>query len=197
MKNIAIALCKAKLAFASIIKDRTNSHFKNKYASLDSVLDSITPALCENGLVLTQPTEVVEGVTYLKTILIHSSGETLESSIALPSVTDPQKLGGILTYYRRYGVCGLLAITADEDSDGNGTASNSNGTASNSNGGYKVQPANPSQQRVEKFKALIAQRGFSDEVAKDLVLNNFNSRITEMSDADFDKLIAIVKHHEN
>jgi hypothetical protein len=190
MKNIAVALCKAKLAFTPIIKDRTNPHFKNKYATLDSVLDSITPALCENGLVLIQPTEVVEGVTYLKTILIHSSGETLESSIALPSVTDPQKLGAILTYYRRYGVCGLLAITADEDSDGNGTASNSNG-------GYKVQPSNPSQQRVEKFKALIAQRGFSDEVAKDLVLNNFNSRITEMSDADFDKLIAIVKHHEN
>ena len=42
----------------------------------------------------------------------------VESSIDLPNITDPQKLGSCITYFRRYTLKSLLAI-AEGDDDGN------------------------------------------------------------------------------
>ena len=40
------------------------------------------------------------------------------SSIPLGDITDPQKLGGAITYYRRYTLQSLLGLQAEDD-DGN------------------------------------------------------------------------------
>ena len=115
MKELLTALCKAKRQFASIKKDKVNPHFNSKYASLDSVLAAVEPGLLAHELMLTSL--VIDG--NLVTRLYHSSGEYLESSFALPNLSDPQKLGSTISYFRRYAICGLLSVTADEDDDGN------------------------------------------------------------------------------
>jgi hypothetical protein len=51
--------------------------------------------------------------------LFHESGEFLTSEYELPDIQDSQKKGAALTYARRYTVCALLSITADEDDDAN------------------------------------------------------------------------------
>ena len=119
MINLIQALIKARAEFPSIQKDKVNPHFKTSYASLDSVLDAVTPALCKHGLAIVHIME--KGNNILKTHLFHESGEVLTSEYELPDIQDSQKKGAALTYARRYSVCALLSITADEDDDGNAT----------------------------------------------------------------------------
>ena len=114
MKELLTALVAAKSTFTSIKKDKANPFHKSKYATLDSVLGAVEPSLLANDLVLVQA--VSEG--QLITTLWHTSGQSLASNFKLPELSDPQKLGSQITYYRRYAVCALLSVTADEDDDG-------------------------------------------------------------------------------
>ena len=177
MKNIAQALIAAKRNFKPIAKSKTNPHFKSKYAPLDAILDAITDALSDAGLVLIQPTFINGEVVVLKTILIHAeSDDRIESELALPTVSDPQKLGSALTYYRRYGICNLLAIAPDEDDDGQAT-----------------RPPR-ADHRISEFNALKAELDLPDEVIKEIVLDNFKCKITEMNTTQFDRLKELMRN---
>jgi hypothetical protein len=117
MKELYTALLEAKKTFPKIIKNKTNPHFKNRYADLDTILEAIEPSLHRNGLFITQS---ISGNT-LKTRIIHaSSGQVLESAdgYPLPEGLDSQKFGGAITYARRYDLCSMLSITAEDDDDG-------------------------------------------------------------------------------
>jgi ERF superfamily len=119
MKLITAALIAAKAQFTPIHKNKVNPHFNYKYATLDEILEAIAPALLANNLLLIQPTIAKDNLTVLKTILIHAeSGEQLESELTIPAISDPQKLGAAMTYYRRFSICSLLAIAPDDDDDG-------------------------------------------------------------------------------
>lgn len=122
MQELIKALIKAKAEFNPIQKDGTNPHYKRKYATLDAVLDAVTPGLSKHGLVIIQTTEICEGQTTLQTHLFHQSGERITSTYPLPEIADSQKFGAALTYARRYAVCAILSVTADEDNDAEGAA---------------------------------------------------------------------------
>jgi hypothetical protein len=126
MKNITKALIQAKNGFSAIHKNRLNPHFKSKYASLDNILEAITQPLCDAGILLVQPTVIRDDKTVLITRLIHAdSGEMMESELIIPTQSDPQKLGAAMTYYRRFSLCAILAIAADDDDDGTTATVNS------------------------------------------------------------------------
>lgn len=117
--KLADALAKAQAEIKAIGKDRTNPHFKNRYATLDAILDGIRPTLAKHGL------SVVQGVvTYgegeaVETTLVHSSGEWMRNFVPMKvGKQDAQGVGSALTYGRRYGVSALLALSTDEDDDG-------------------------------------------------------------------------------
>ena len=71
------ALHKARSMFVKVKKDKQNTHLKNKYATLDSVLDAITPALTDNDLMLMQDMIESEAPNRIKveTTVIHVSGQ--------------------------------------------------------------------------------------------------------------------------
>jgi hypothetical protein len=115
MINLLKALIIAKSNFLPLRKDKKANY--GKYASLDAVLDSVELALLNQGLILSH--QLVEN--NLVTTLYHVSGEKLESIFTIGEVSDPQKLGSKLTYFRRYAICGMLSICADEDDDGQAT----------------------------------------------------------------------------
>lgn len=137
--KLAAALVKVQAELRSISKDSTNPHFKNKYASLDVITESVRPILAKHGLSLVQgasPISEAEGrltALTIESMLLHESGEWLSSSITMPVGTvatkdkagnviaaEPtaQTAGGAVTYGRRYGLALLLALTTDEDDDG-------------------------------------------------------------------------------
>lgn len=119
MNELISALIKARSEFQPIRKDKVNPFLKNKYATLDAVLEAVEPALRKHGLTIVQTTEVDSEQIVLKTSLYHESGQSISGHYPLPQTDDPQKLGAAITYGRRYALCAILSVTADEDDDGN------------------------------------------------------------------------------
>jgi uncharacterized protein YfkK (UPF0435 family) len=118
MQNILKVLIIAKQEFKQIPKNSYNPYHKSKYANLDAVLEAISESLNKYNLCLLQPTEVRDDRTILKTLIYHvESGEQISSELLLPQNAEPQKTGSAITYYRRYALCSLLGIIADEDDD--------------------------------------------------------------------------------
>ena len=122
MKAISKALAVFHAKMESVTKDKVNPHFKNKYVSLDSILEAIKEPLKSANLVFVQMP--LEGGK-LKTILIETeTGESLESTMdLLITKTDPQSQGSALTYARRYALSAILGLSTDEDDDGNSASS--------------------------------------------------------------------------
>lgn len=108
-------LLEAKKEIGKISKDSTNPFFKSKYFDVNTILEHVEPILQKNGLLLLQPIEA----EWVKTIIYDSeSGESVSSEMHLPDLSDPQKLGSAITYYRRYTLQSLLGLQAEDD-DGN------------------------------------------------------------------------------
>ena len=53
-------------------------------------------------------------MVYSKLICIDGTGGVV-SALELPKLSDPQKLGSCITYYRRYTLASLLALQAVDD----------------------------------------------------------------------------------
>lgn len=120
MKNLAIALVKAQSEMSNPKKGNTNPFFKNKYADLNAIREAVLSTLNENGIVVLQPMVNVDGKNFVKTILLHESGEMMESftEIICNKVNDAQAQGSGITYARRYGLQSFVCVGADDD-DGN------------------------------------------------------------------------------
>ena len=120
MKNIAKALLEAQLEMGNAKKDSTNPFFKSKYADLNSIREACIPILNDKNIVVLQPMVVLDGKNYIKTLLLHDSGETMDSltEIIYSKQNDAQAQGSGITYARRYGLQSLVNIGADDD-DGN------------------------------------------------------------------------------
>uniref|UniRef100_A0A6M3JIS2 Putative Erf family protein n=1 Tax=viral metagenome TaxID=1070528 RepID=A0A6M3JIS2_9ZZZZ len=134
IKEIATALSKCQGAIPPIKKLTDNPWFKSKYADLATIWEAIRKPLCENGLSIVQATNDVENKINLTTIILHSSGEWISSTLSLtPTISrpkdgdslpvttttpTPQGMGSALTYARRYALSAMLGIASEEDDDG-------------------------------------------------------------------------------
>ena len=154
-ENIYTKLHLCKTQIGTITKDSKNPFFKSNYLSLNGLLDAIEPVLSENGLLILQPlkdgcvcTEIVET----------ESGEKVTSLIQLPSITDPQKLGSAITYFRRYTLESLLGLKADDD-DGNHASKPS-----------KTDPSRKPSLEADQFQQAIKS---TDKKALQNVLDKF------------------------
>jgi hypothetical protein len=122
--NLAGALATAQGSMTPAKMDSTNPFLKNKYADLGSVIQAARQPLAVNGLSFTQSPTITENQVTVTTMLMHKSGEWIESSITLPldgskGLSLAQSMGAIITYLRRYSLSAIMGIYADEDTDGN------------------------------------------------------------------------------
>jgi hypothetical protein len=119
-KNLAAALKKAQSQMGEVKFDSNNPFYKSRYASLGAVITASKQSLTDNGLVVSQLTTTNEFGVGITTILMHDSGEYIESTITLP-ISDvkniAQEAGKIITYLRRYSLASLLNLYSDEDTD--------------------------------------------------------------------------------
>lgn len=120
MKLIATALLKAQKEMGTAKKDAKNPFFKSTYADLNSIREACMPHLNNNGIVVLQPTAFIDGKNFIKTILLHESGESIEAltEIIYSKINDAQSQGSGITYARRYGLQSLVNVGAEDD-DGN------------------------------------------------------------------------------
>ena len=115
--KLTTALVKFQGQMLKVGKDAINPHFKNRYASLSTIIEATQKPLADCGLAIIQ---LPEGENCLRTMLVHESGEYLSESYKMtPSKNDPQGLGSAITYQRRYALGAILNLNIDEDDDGN------------------------------------------------------------------------------
>lgn len=120
MKQIAAALLKAQSEMSNPKKGATNPFFKSKYADLNAVREAVLPTLNEHGITVLQPIVHHEGKNFVKTVLLHESGESLDSltEILYNKPNDAQAQGSGISYARRYALQSFVCVGADDD-DGN------------------------------------------------------------------------------
>lgn len=111
-KNIYQKLFDAKKEIGKISKDSTNPFFKSKYFDINGLLEHVEPILQKHDLLLLQP--ILEGKVVTRIYDIKSK-DFLGSEIELTNITDPQKRGSEITYYRRYTLTSLLGLQAEDD----------------------------------------------------------------------------------
>jgi len=117
MKQIATALLKAQTEMSNPKKGSTNPFFKSKYADLNSIREAVIPVLNSNGISVLQPIVHTDGKNFVKTILLHESGELMESltEIVYNKINDAQAQGSGISYARRYALQSFVCVGADDD----------------------------------------------------------------------------------
>jgi hypothetical protein len=114
------ALLKAQGELKNPPKDSVNPHYKSRYADLATVREAVLPAFLRHGLAVVQCPCELGADPALTTLLIHESGEWVETTIRLrPAKADPQGVGSALTYARRYALQSVAGVAAEDDDDGN------------------------------------------------------------------------------
>lgn len=118
--KVSAAFVKAQAEIEKASKDKSNPHFRTKYADLGAVVDAIKPALEKHGLAFMQKFHHDDRGISVETIVIHESGEQLSNGILnVPaSKIDAQGFGSACTYARRYSLQAAFGV-APEDDDGN------------------------------------------------------------------------------
>lgn len=121
---LAEALAKAQGAMASPAKTKRakiesqKGSYSYTYADLADVIEATRKPLADNGLSCCQIISYDGQALLLTTQLQHASGEWLRSTYPLPLHQRPQDQGSAITYARRYALCALLGIAAEDDDDG-------------------------------------------------------------------------------
>ena len=121
INELAGALAKAQATMGNAHFNRTNPHFKSKYATLSSIWDACREPLTKNGLSVVQSpcSSGEEGYIGLATTLLHSSGQWMRDTVFVRlAKDDPQGAGSGLTYLRRYSLAAFVGVCPDDD-DGN------------------------------------------------------------------------------
>lgn len=143
--KLAEALAKAQGQMKPALKDSINPHFRSAYADLNACWSAIREPLSSNGLAVIQNVSSdASGVT-VETMLVHSSGEHIQSKCWLPvAQKTPQAYGSAITYARRYSLSALVGLSAEDD-DGNAAS-----TGQQTIHGFSLAPALPDTARIEE-----------------------------------------------
>ena len=177
-------LLEAKKEIGKISKDSTNPFFKSKYFDINQLLEHVEPILQKNGLLLIQP--IADGSVSSVICDVDSENEdVLVSSIPLPELNDPQKIGSAITYYRRYTLQSLLGLQAEDD-DAN-LASNKKPKA-----GVNGYPEKGENEEPEKEWLNVGDRAWNKAVAKKLPLTEVRNhyKVSRANAEEYEKAIA-------
>lgn len=174
ISNISAALAKFQSEVKQPKKDANNPFFNKKYVPLEGVVSVITEPLAKNGLSYIQSTGTDEEHVIVTTLLMHTSGEFIESDpLKLPGHQvqkgggkdfNPQGIGSAITYGRRYSLTALLGIASEEDDDGNAGSQGNNQGQGNKPQEKKIPPSS----LKSKWKLLSEGKmdGFDEWVVK-------------------------------
>lgn len=123
IKELVSALAKAQRVMKPAVYNRVNPHFKSRYADFASCMEACRVPLADNGLAIIQSCETIDSKISLITMLAHVSGQWMKSEFPIiPSKMDSQAIGSAMTYAKRYSLCGMIGIVADEEGDDDGEA---------------------------------------------------------------------------
>lgn len=189
--KLAVAFVAARVAFPVVTRGRTatiptnsGSRYTYNYADLSDVLDAVTPVLAEHGLALLQPLGTNGNGAAVVTLLLHTSGEWIESTFPLQSFAKPQEQGSAITYARRYAAVALLGIATEEDDDG---AAAQKSTPVTEPEPEPVASIDPTEMLRRDLGKVAKEEGIGAELAASLLHEKFGPDTTSKS-LDIDQL---------
>ncbi len=130
IQDLAVALCAAQGEMKAVKKEADNPFFNSTYASLEGVIKHCRPILFKNGLSIVQGPSGDGDVVIVHTLLLHSSGQWIETETTVKPVpvkidrgsaekaVTPQATGSAITYARRYGYMAIIGLASSDDDDG-------------------------------------------------------------------------------
>lgn len=114
--DLATSLAKAQSEMGAVHKDQDNPYFRSKFAGLSTVWEAVKPALTKNGLSIVQMPGSDERGYFVQTQLLHSSGQWIRSTTYMkPAKEDPQGIGSLISYARRYALQAMVMACPDDD----------------------------------------------------------------------------------
>lgn len=182
IKELSIALSKFQGEIANPSNTATNPFFKSKYAPLETVLNTVRPILSKHGLSIIQIPSSVDNYVTVTTMLIHSSGEWIESSplsLKMDKVTA-QGAGSAITYARRYAVSAILGISSEDDDDGN-SAEPKRSTSNTSKGGKRLSEA-----QIKRLYAMGYALGYHFDTVNNQVKAKYNKEVDDLTRAEYE-----------
>lgn len=154
------------------VSTKTGGSYNFSYATLDNILEVIHEDLSAAGLTMSQH-PIGEG--YLNTLLMHVSGEWMESSFKLKQDEAGIKAqGSAITYGRRYAACAILNISIDDDDDA-GKASGDKTVRKGNNG----QQQQPRQQGTQQGGPPEPEKPWLNALTKDGELTDVGKKVVE------------------
>jgi len=124
--KIAEALAKAQGEMRNPEKNKTatipmksGGKYSYDYADLPHTFDTVRAALAKHGLSHTCVIEpdTANTTVFLTMLMMHASGQWIQSSLTFPSSNDPKQIAALITYYRRYLFTAITGLAADDDFD--------------------------------------------------------------------------------
>lgn len=186
--KLALALCKFNSEVLSISKDAKNPFFKSDYVTLDKLILATRELLQKNGLsVLQMPLSKETGEIGIQTILLHESGEYIQSQplFMKPVKNDPQAAGSLITYLRRYSYQSILNLNTGEDDDGEmATKASKNNKGTNIND--KSYSKGLTDAQVKRLYTLGSISGFDKEKVDNQIFTRFNKKAKELLKTEYD-----------
>ena len=185
MENICKAFVKFQSEFKGMKPDSSNPFFKSTYISLDGILETARPILAKNGLAVIQEATGDGEYIFVKTKLIHESGEMIETEVLKmkPQKNDPQSMGSCITYSKRYQLAALLGICECIDDDAN-IATYGNNTPEQSKSTGKL-----SAKQVGRLLAIGLKAGIKEPEIKKVIKAEFGKdKIEDLSIEDYNSV---------
>ena len=127
-ESLATALAAFQAELPSVEKNRTGEvsgtsktgkpySYTYKYADLADVSSVVLKSIGKHGLSFTSRPTTIDGRFGLAYSLLHVSGDREDGFFELRDDPDIQRVGGRITYARRYCLCAVTGVAAEEDTD--------------------------------------------------------------------------------
>ena len=181
INKLALALVKFNNEVSSIPKDAKNPFYHSEYVTLDKLIISTRDILQKNGLSVMQFPLSVDGKIGIQTILLHESGEFIESEplyMTPAKLNDPQAAGSIISYLRRYSYQAILNLNTGEDDDANIATYGNN----------KPEPTGKlSAKQVGRLLAIGLKAGIKEPEIKKVIKSEFGKdKIEDLNKDQYD-----------
>lgn len=165
----------------AVVEHKSGGSHSYTYASLHDVTKVMYPLLAKHGLSFTCAPQVrPDGTGTIGGVLLHSSGESISSSLPLFG-RSAQEIGSSLTYARRYLLGCLTGVVTDDDEDG-----------SLANSASRIETPMTERTRRHMF-GLFKQKGLTEEQQLPMInwvtRGHYESR-SDVTEADGQQIIA-------
>jgi hypothetical protein len=193
IKELAMALSKFQGEVTNPKNTARNPQFNSRYAPLQDILSLVRPLLSKQGLSILQTTTGdLENVT-ITTLLLHESGEYIETDPFTlrgeqttkggAKVLNVQGAGSMITYIRRYQISAILGLSSEDDDDGNHASGKFDKPSSAPTSNKTLSEA-----QLNRLYAIAHTKGYDKNTVISTVKKKCNCTVEEMTKKQYDDI---------